>query len=94
MIKFVDPRGVVSTPEQSYDLSRNIRLNDGEGITVALLANGFPDSELFTKKRLNLGQPLLKRQTHLFSNQLGIRKTIGKQCHGDAFAVIETHIPG
>ena len=32
MIKFVDPRGVVSTPEQSYDLSRDIRLNDGEGI--------------------------------------------------------------
>ena len=45
MIKFVDPRGVVSTPEQSYDLSRDVRLNDGEGITVALLANGFPDSE-------------------------------------------------
>lgn len=50
MMKFIDPRGATSTPEKFYDLSLDIRLNAGKGITVALLANGFPDSELFTKK--------------------------------------------
>ena len=69
MIKFVDPRGEVATQEQSYDLSRDVRLNDGEGITVALLANGFPDSELFTKKvGLALEKRLPKIQT-LFWNK-------------------------
>lgn len=58
MIKFIDPRGESSTSEQSYDLSHDIRINDGDGVTVALLANGFPDSELFIKK---VGLALKKR---------------------------------
>ena len=50
MIKFIDPRGAISTPEEFYDLSLDIRPDAGSGVTIALLANGFPDSELFTKK--------------------------------------------
>ena len=43
MIKFVDPRGEVATPEQSYDLSRDLRLNDGEGITCLLYTSDAAD---------------------------------------------------
>lgn len=49
MIKFIDPRGKVATPIEPYELSKNVRENEGEGLSVALLANGFPDSELFLK---------------------------------------------
>ena len=49
MVKFVDPRGGVATELEPYELSRNIR-EDGAGTTVALLANGFPDSENFIQK--------------------------------------------
>ncbi len=47
MIKFIAPRGKVATPIEPYELSKNVRENEGEGLSVALLANGFPDSELF-----------------------------------------------
>lgn len=50
MIKFVDPRGEASAEEQAYALSCDLRSDASEGITIALLANGFPDSELFVKK--------------------------------------------
>ena len=58
MIKFIDPRGRVATPIEPYKLSKNVRKNKGEGITVALLANGFPDSELFFSK---IGEAITKR---------------------------------
>ena len=58
MIKFIDPRGKVATPIEPYELSKNVRENEGEGLSVALLANGFPDSELFFKK---LGEAIEKR---------------------------------
>lgn len=51
MIKFVDPRGEASVEEYAYSLSYDFRSDPGESIiTVALIANGFPDSELFIKK--------------------------------------------
>ena len=58
MIKFIDPRGRVATPIEPYKLSKNVRKNQGDGITVALLANGFPDSELFFSK---IGEAITKR---------------------------------
>ncbi|HBO15006.1 MAG TPA: hypothetical protein DD440_01600 [Porticoccaceae bacterium] len=50
MIKFIDPRGEVATAIDPYCLSKDVRTEEGKGITVALLANGFPDSELFLRK--------------------------------------------
>jgi hypothetical protein len=50
MIQFIDNSGAISTQEEFYDLSLDIRPDAGSGVTIALLANGFPDSELFTKK--------------------------------------------
>lgn len=49
MIRFHDPRGEVAVETTEYTLSKEIRDNDGEGVTVALLANGFPDSDNFIK---------------------------------------------
>ena len=50
MMQIVDPRGVVATEMEPYELSRDIHANQGEGITIGLLANGFPDSEVFIRK--------------------------------------------
>jgi len=58
MIKFIDPRGSVATEIEPYALSMDIRAQKGLGVTVALLANGFPDSELFIRK---IGKALEKR---------------------------------
>ena len=45
MIKFHDPRARIGVEIESYRLSYDVRT--GDGATVALLANGFPDSENF-----------------------------------------------
>ena len=45
-IEFHDPRGEVATPTEPYTLSHPIS-DDGDGTTLGLLANGFPDSEAF-----------------------------------------------
>ncbi|MDC0068827.1 hypothetical protein OAL10_08560 [Gammaproteobacteria bacterium] len=58
MIKFIDPRGSVATEVEPYELSKDIQAEQGAGITVALLANGFPDSENFIKK---VGEVLKER---------------------------------
>ena len=50
IMKFLDPRGGSSRPQEKYDLSADIRVNDGAGTSVSLLANGFPDSQLFLEK--------------------------------------------
>ena len=50
MVRFHDPRGEVRTEMEPYELSRDIRPHAGAGVTVALIANGFPDSELFVSK--------------------------------------------
>ncbi len=47
MIEFHDPRGDVGIEAESYDLSCDITVNQGQGMTVGLLANGFPDSDNF-----------------------------------------------
>ena len=47
MITFHDPRGEVATPMEAYELAHDLSAQEGEGTTVALLANGFPDSENF-----------------------------------------------
>ncbi len=58
MIKIVDPRGTVATEIEPYELSKDIQANQGAGVTVALLANGFPDSETFIRK---VGDAIQKR---------------------------------
>ena len=47
MIKFHDPRGEVATQAEPYRLAYDMTDADGAGTTVALLANGFPDSVNF-----------------------------------------------
>jgi len=58
MIKFIDPRGSVATEVEPYELSADVRANQGSGMTVGLLANGFPDSEVFIRK---IGDAIEKR---------------------------------
>lgn len=50
MVKFLNPQARTAIPIQAYALGKDIRADGGKGITVALLANGFPDSELFLTK--------------------------------------------
>ena len=47
MITFHDPRGETATAIEPYALQCEVSAADGAGITVGLLANGFPDSEQF-----------------------------------------------
>ena len=64
MVKFVDPRGSIATESEPYELSKDIR-QDAAHTTVALLANGFPDSENFIRKigdALKLRVPGVKTQ--------------------------------
>ena len=68
MVKFHDPRGEIATEIDAYELSLDISANDGEGVTVGLLANGFPDSELFmTKIDNSLRKRLTKVSTKLWN---------------------------
>ena len=70
MVKFHDPRGEIATEIDLYELSTDISANDGEGITVGLLANGFPDSELFLTKVDNaLRERLPKVSTKLWNKR-------------------------
>ncbi len=62
MIVFHDPRGEAATPVLEYALSHDLSATQGAGITVALLANGFPDSENFLQaigQSLNAKYPAL-----------------------------------
>lgn len=45
MIEFHDPRGQVATEPRPYTLG--IKVRGANGLTVGLLANGFPDSVNF-----------------------------------------------
>jgi hypothetical protein len=47
MIEFHDPRGEVAVEAEPYTLAFDVAANGGEGVTIGLLANGFPDSENF-----------------------------------------------
>ncbi len=58
MITFHDPRGEVGTEVEPYTLSFDVAANAGAGVTVGLLANGFPDSENFLNA---VGDALRKR---------------------------------
>jgi len=58
MITFHDPRGEVGTEVEPYTLNHDVAANEGEGVTVALLANGVPDSENFLNA---IGDALRKR---------------------------------
>ena len=58
MVQFLDPRGEIATAEEIYNLTHDIRADDGDGVTVGLLANGFPDSEVFIRK---VGEAIQKR---------------------------------
>ena len=58
MVTFHDPRGEVGTEMEPYTLSYDVAANGGDGITVGLLANGFPDSENFLNA---IGEALRQR---------------------------------
>lgn len=49
MLKFIDPRGNDATVIEPYTLSKDLRSGESSATTVALLANGFPDSENFLR---------------------------------------------
>ena len=49
MLKFVDPRGNDATVIEPYTLSKDLKSGESSATTVALLANGFPDSENFLR---------------------------------------------
>ena len=51
MISFHDPRGEKPQSEEAYELSCDVTANEGQGITLGLLANGFPDSENFLHRQ-------------------------------------------
>ena len=50
MVRFIDPRARVGTNLESYELARDVRAEKGKGAVVGLLANGFPDSDIFVGK--------------------------------------------
>ena len=58
MVTFHDPRGEVGTEMEPYTLSFDVAAGGGDGVTVGLLANGFPDSENFLTA---VGEALRKR---------------------------------
>ena len=58
MIRFHNPAAETAVDPEPYELDCNIRTNNGADLTVGLLANGFPDSDVFLKK---LGEALEKR---------------------------------
>jgi hypothetical protein len=58
VLKFVDPRGNDATVIEPYTLSKNLKSGESSATTVALLANGFPDSENFLRA---VGKALKKR---------------------------------
>jgi hypothetical protein len=45
MVDFHDPRGAIATPIEAYELGVDLRGHNDP--SLALLANGFPDSEAF-----------------------------------------------
>jgi len=58
VITFHDPRGEVGTEVEPYTLSYDVAADSGAGVTVGLLANGFPDSANFLDA---IGEALRKR---------------------------------
>ncbi len=85
MVKFVDPRGEVATPIEPYELGRDIRSDQGDGVTVALLANGFPDSENFLVK---VGEALIERLPKL-KVKLWNKRNAGVAANDEMLAEIE-----
>lgn len=49
MLKFIDPRGNDATVIEPYTLSKDLKSGESSATIVALLANGFPDSENFLR---------------------------------------------
>ena len=58
MIRFHNPMARTAVAPEPYELSCDIRPKDGADLTVGLLANGFPDSEVFIRK---VGESIQKR---------------------------------
>ena len=58
MIRFHNPAAKTAVAPELYELSCDIRPQDGADLTVGLLANGFPDSEVFIRK---VGEAIQKR---------------------------------
>ena len=58
MVRFHNPTARTAVAPEPYELSCDIRSKDGADLTVGLLANGFPDSEVFIRK---VGESIQKR---------------------------------
>ena len=58
MVRFHNPTARTAVAPEPYELSCDIRPKDGADLTVGLLANGFPDSEVFIRK---VGESIQKR---------------------------------
>ena len=58
MIRFHNPTAKTAVAPEPYELSCDIRPKDGADLTIGLLANGFPDSEVFIRK---VGESIQKR---------------------------------
>ena len=58
MIRFHNPAAKTAIAPEPYELSCDIRPKNGAEVTVGLLANGFPDSEVFIRK---VGEAIQKR---------------------------------
>ncbi len=92
MKKFVDPRGKPSAEEHAYALRCDLRSDAGESMTLALIANGFPDSELFVKKvGLALRERLPNVKTQFWNkNNAGVAASEGML--DDIFATCDAAI--
>ncbi len=62
IVRFIDPCGRITTEMEPYELLNNLKVNGGASITVALLANGSPDSEIYIKK---VGESIKKRSPNI-----------------------------
>ena len=62
MIRFHNPTARTAVAPEPYELSCDIRLKDGADLTVGLMANVFPDTEVFKRK---LVEEIQKRHTNI-----------------------------
>jgi len=64
-VQFHDPRAASPAPIEDYELTIDPR---GEGVSIGLLANGFPDSENFlTAVEAVMGEQLPKATFHRYN---------------------------
>lgn len=69
-IRFLDPRAQPSAPISPYEAHLAWSRASGEPLNIALLANGFPDSDTFLETvEISLRNTLPKDATFSFTNK-------------------------